>query len=265
MTTTAEFDVFLSHNSKDKEAVERLALRLKQRNLRVWLDKWEMPPGSNILQTIAQGIANSRKIAVFLGPHSLGKWENPEMQIAITNSIQNVNKPVFGVVLPGAPDDKTLANDPSLSFLNLSIRAYFRNGLEDGDAFADLVWGITGVRPEPENQPVPPTVDPERQAIEDAIQTLGELLERDNVTFLIGPGASFPPRACEITRALLRELNFPLDECQDLLPPVDIAGAYYAIKVGEARLENRIVDIIMQCYYSPPSHSDVVFAPKREF
>ncbi|MBI2487804.1 MAG: toll/interleukin-1 receptor domain-containing protein [Deltaproteobacteria bacterium] len=34
------FDVFLSHNSKEKPAVERIAEKLKQAGLEPWLDKW---------------------------------------------------------------------------------------------------------------------------------------------------------------------------------------------------------------------------------
>ncbi len=35
-----KFDVFLSHNSKDKAAVEKIAKQLKAVGLRPWLDKW---------------------------------------------------------------------------------------------------------------------------------------------------------------------------------------------------------------------------------
>jgi hypothetical protein len=37
------FDVFLSHNSKDKPRVRKLAVALRDRGLRVWLDEWVLP------------------------------------------------------------------------------------------------------------------------------------------------------------------------------------------------------------------------------
>src|SRR6185436_21057673 len=37
----AEYDVFLSHNSRDKPVVEQVGAWLKSRGIRVWLDKWE--------------------------------------------------------------------------------------------------------------------------------------------------------------------------------------------------------------------------------
>jgi len=43
---TFPFDVFLSHNSKDKPRVRRLAQRLKKAGLRVWFDAWILQPGT---------------------------------------------------------------------------------------------------------------------------------------------------------------------------------------------------------------------------
>ena len=39
------FDIFLSHNSKDKPAVRELAEALRARGIKVWLDEWELVPG----------------------------------------------------------------------------------------------------------------------------------------------------------------------------------------------------------------------------
>ena len=41
-----KFDVFLSHNGKDKPAVEILAHKLKAKGFTVWLDKWNLIPGN---------------------------------------------------------------------------------------------------------------------------------------------------------------------------------------------------------------------------
>jgi len=37
-----QFDVFLSHNAKDKSRVRRLAERLRQAGLWVWLNEWSI-------------------------------------------------------------------------------------------------------------------------------------------------------------------------------------------------------------------------------
>jgi tetratricopeptide (TPR) repeat protein len=55
-----QFDVFLSHNHNDSSRVEALARTLTEKHgLRVWLDKWEVRPGTLESQCEA-GIRNSR-------------------------------------------------------------------------------------------------------------------------------------------------------------------------------------------------------------
>src|SRR5262245_16067395 len=40
-----KFDIFLSHNTRDKPAVEKIARRLLAVGIRPWLDKWNLSPG----------------------------------------------------------------------------------------------------------------------------------------------------------------------------------------------------------------------------
>ena len=46
--------VFISHSSKDKPAVEALALR--ERGIDPWLDKWEIGAGDDIVASINAGL-----------------------------------------------------------------------------------------------------------------------------------------------------------------------------------------------------------------
>lgn len=41
MSAHFDYDVFISHSSKDKPMVRESANRLKQDGLRVWLDEWD--------------------------------------------------------------------------------------------------------------------------------------------------------------------------------------------------------------------------------
>ena len=43
---TQQFDVFLSHNSREKAAVEELAYKLRAVGLTPWLDKEQLIPGA---------------------------------------------------------------------------------------------------------------------------------------------------------------------------------------------------------------------------
>jgi hypothetical protein len=40
------FNVFLSHNGKDKSAVETIGRSLEKYALKSWLDKWNLIPGN---------------------------------------------------------------------------------------------------------------------------------------------------------------------------------------------------------------------------
>ena len=60
------WDVFLSHNSKDKPVVLRLAERLQADGLKVWLDDWEIKPGDSIPSKVMSGLENSRVLLLLL-------------------------------------------------------------------------------------------------------------------------------------------------------------------------------------------------------
>ena len=69
MTAEQSFDIFLSHNSRDKPAVERLAQHLQEAGLQPWLDKWHLPPGWRWQEELAAGLRGCTACAVFVGPH----------------------------------------------------------------------------------------------------------------------------------------------------------------------------------------------------
>ena len=98
------FDVFLSHNSRDKPLVERIAERLKRARLEPWLDAWHLVPGMEWQRGLAEGLAASRSCAVFVGPGDLGAWENEEVAVALDRAAQDREFRLFLVLLPGLPE-----------------------------------------------------------------------------------------------------------------------------------------------------------------
>ena len=55
MVIEFQYDVFLSHSSKDKAVVRAVAERLRADGLRVWIDDWEIRPGDSIPAKIETG------------------------------------------------------------------------------------------------------------------------------------------------------------------------------------------------------------------
>lgn len=136
-----EFDVFLSHNSRDKPAVEEIAARLRGRGLRVWLDKDELRPGLPWQEGLEDGVRVSRSVAVFVGKDGMGPWQRPEMRAFLALSARE-ERPVIPVLLPGCPES------PQLSlFLEAMTWVDLRADQAD-EGLNRLVWGITGTKSE---------------------------------------------------------------------------------------------------------------------
>ena len=75
MAETFNYDVFISHSTKDKPAVRELAERLRKDGLRVWLDDWEIKPGDSILLKIQEGLEQSRTLVLVMSQNaSTSKW-----------------------------------------------------------------------------------------------------------------------------------------------------------------------------------------------
>ena len=57
-----DYDVFLSHNSKDKPAVEHLAEKLEDdAGMRVFLDKWNLVPGDPWQEELEDALGPDRE------------------------------------------------------------------------------------------------------------------------------------------------------------------------------------------------------------
>ncbi|MFT3890546.1 MAG: TIR domain-containing protein [Anaerolineales bacterium] len=143
--TEFKFDVFLSHNGKDKPAVENIARLLRDEySLKAWLDKWNLIPGEAWQEALEDALDECETFAVFLGPSGIGPWENEEMRSAISDRVQDKSRRVIPVLLPGAPDNKDLDLP---RFLKRATWVDFRSGLDDKEALYRLYCGITGQAP----------------------------------------------------------------------------------------------------------------------
>ena len=134
------FDVFLSHNSKDKPSARRLKERLLERKLTVWFDEDELRPGVSWQRLLEAGVRQSRSVAVLVSDDGLGPWENEEMEAALRLAVKD-GRAVIPVLLPGAPDGVELP-------LFLENRGWV--DLRPDMAVRELdrlVWGITNQKP----------------------------------------------------------------------------------------------------------------------
>lgn len=137
---SGEFDVFLCHNSDDKPTVQELAERLKMLGILPWLDIWELRPGMIWQRLLEEQIKNIKSVAVFVGPAGLGPWQSLEIE-AFLRAFVKRSIPIIPVMLPNA------LLQPNLPpFLEGFGWVDFRKNVPD--PMKNLLWGITGVRPE---------------------------------------------------------------------------------------------------------------------
>ena len=69
------YDVFFSHNTKDKPTVRELAERLKQDGLRVWFDEWVIQLGDLVSLKIEQGLEQSRTLILVMSHNAFAsEW-----------------------------------------------------------------------------------------------------------------------------------------------------------------------------------------------
>lgn len=138
----ASFDVFLSHNSRNKPAVRELKQRLAATGLTVWFDEDELRPGIPWQGLLEAGIRASKSVVVVVGEDGIGPWEDEEMQGALRLA-KNDHRPIIPVLLPGCPTQPDLP-----LFLGNRTWVDLRDGLLE-EGFGKLLWGITGKKPKP--------------------------------------------------------------------------------------------------------------------
>jgi hypothetical protein len=137
--------VFLSHGMADKPVGEDLARRLHKEGIQVWLDKWNLIPGTSWQPAIEDALQECESCAVFVGPEGLGPWQMEEMRLAINRRVHDSQHPfrVIPVLLPGAKRESLPG------FLVSTTWVEFRDSIDDSDAFRLLVCGIRNVEPGP--------------------------------------------------------------------------------------------------------------------
>lgn len=133
---TGEFDVFLCHNTANKQAVRAIGDQLKERGLKPWLDVEQLRPGFPWQRALEAQIEKIRAVAVFVGQDGIGPWQDLEIDAFIRQFVRR-NAPVIPVILSGVPEAPKLP-----IFLGGMTCVDFRN--DDPDPLGLLIWGITG-------------------------------------------------------------------------------------------------------------------------
>ncbi|MFL6207732.1 MAG: TIR domain-containing protein [Pyrinomonadaceae bacterium] len=140
--TEGKFDIFLSHNAKDKAAVEKIAKRLLAVGIRPWLDKWNLSPGDTVSAALEQAIKTIPCAALFFGPADVGKWHILEIR-AYVERWASGDARMIPVILPDVEETPELP-----LFVRQTLWVDMRGWeTDESDGFYRLVCGILGKAP----------------------------------------------------------------------------------------------------------------------
>jgi len=120
-----KFDVFLSHNSKDKPRVRKLAERLKAAGVRVWLDEWVIQAGDIIALKVDEGLEQSRVLLLCISPVALASgWVALERSTAVHRDPANEGRRFIPLLLGDCDLPDTLRRYKYLDFREESDGAF---------------------------------------------------------------------------------------------------------------------------------------------
>jgi hypothetical protein len=106
--------VFLSYNSRDREAIGEVRDVLRALGVPSFIDSDGLVPGQLWFGQLEQALLKASAVLVFLGPNGLGRWQQYEISLAVSLQAQRPSESsywVIPVLLPGA--------EPSPGFLGL--------------------------------------------------------------------------------------------------------------------------------------------------
>lgn len=126
--------VFISHSSKDKPAVEALALALRERGIDPWLDKWEIGAGDDIVASINNGLDEADAGLIVFSENTMdSRWVSAEVSYLIYSRIEE------GKILIPVVIEEGFKIPPLL-------RALLRQSIDNVDAIVD---GLLNRKPHP--------------------------------------------------------------------------------------------------------------------
>jgi hypothetical protein len=124
--------VFLSHSSKDKPIIRKLATDLTAAGVTVWLDEQKIRVGDSIPESIAQGLADSDFFLIALSENSTSSdWVKRELNSTLIDAVSRRKVRVLPVLL-SPTDIPTIIRDMKYADFTKSYK----------EGFSDLLRAI---------------------------------------------------------------------------------------------------------------------------
>ncbi|WP_067984249.1 toll/interleukin-1 receptor domain-containing protein [Neptuniibacter pectenicola] len=92
--------IFISYSHENKEFVDQLAMQLVQRNVNVWLDRWELSIGDSIIDKVQEAVDGASALLVVLSKASIAsEWCKRELSSGFLRELEEKRVVVMPVLL----------------------------------------------------------------------------------------------------------------------------------------------------------------------
>ena len=137
--TQQGYDAFLSYNSKDELDVKTIFEYLTDAGLKLWVDFECVKPGDVWLDSMQDGLKNSKACVVFFR-NEPGVWHKEETHAAIRKKSANPFFKIIPVLLPGGSDTDLSMPDilQGTSYVDLRERLF---DLKEWKRLAEAIRG----------------------------------------------------------------------------------------------------------------------------
>jgi hypothetical protein len=116
--------VFISHSSKDKGFVRRIAADLVANGVKIWIDEQQILVGDSVPEKIAQGLAESDFFLIVISRNSVeSTWVRKELNSALVHEIERRKVHILPIMVDNAAMPESI---------NDKLYADFRGSYEDG-------------------------------------------------------------------------------------------------------------------------------------
>jgi len=131
--TEQKFDVLLCYNQEDEFTVKNIANQLKKKQIRPWLDIWEVPGGVYCYEQLEKDIERIRSVALLIGSNGCPWQKEPLISVLWEFFERDVR--LIPVILKNVPPEPKLP-----VYLKRKTSVDFRD--EESDPLEKLLWAI---------------------------------------------------------------------------------------------------------------------------
>ena len=247
------YDAAFIYLAQDEPMVKELIARLATADVRVLPRSWDAIRGDAWKTVLEQARGELGRTAVCISEATVASWPADDPQ-SLSPELEAARGAVFPVLLRVARESVRLP-----SFLQPSTWVEFRWSLDDENALTALRGRInpdTSI-----SRPDQLTRRPTSPLIDEAGRKLARWLINQEVVFIVGPAAA-RPSLYSVSRTLLRKIGLALTE-RALIPPIDLAGMYYAIQNTDPELQKVVRQELTAASELPATHQAIARVLKR--